>query len=114
MSHSRPPNNVSFSQIAAAACWVFGIFILIVLAQKVTTTAVLWQQREALQHQIQDLYTEKDRLLEKRDYVQSKDYIEEVARHDMKLGKPGETAVIGVPAPAATPAPTAAPAAPPR
>ncbi len=114
MSHSRPPNNVSFSQIAAAACWVFGIFILIVLAQKVTTTAVLWQQREALQQQIQGLYGEKDRLLEKRDYVQSKDYIEEVARHDMKLGKPGETAVVGVTAPALTPVPTPSLSAPPR
>ncbi len=109
MSHSRPPNTVSFSQVVAAACWVFGIFILVVLAQKVTTTAVLWQQREALQKQIEGLYAEKDRLIDKKDYVQSKEYIEEVARHDMKLGKPGETVIIGVPPAAVTPIPTSAP-----
>ncbi|MBI5878319.1 MAG: cell division protein FtsL [Chloroflexi bacterium] len=103
MSNSRGPNTLSLSQIFVAAFWIFSIFVLVVLVQKVSTTADLLQQRDALQQQMKDVQDEQRRLVDRKQHVQSNEYVEEVARHDMKLGKPGETAVIA--APVSTPLP---------
>ena len=104
MSQRRPPTTLSASQMVAAGCWIVGIVIFVGLVQKLTTTAVLWEQRQALERQIGELYEEQDRLMRQLNYVQSNAYIEDTARHDMKLGKPGEVGVIAVPAATPTPA----------
>ena len=95
-------------QIFSAAAVAFAIFIFVVQAQRLTTNIVLWKQLQETQNEIDAGRTESDRLELRKIYVQTNEYIESVARHDMKMSRPGEVSVIGVPVP--TSAPTAAPA----
>jgi len=60
-----------------------------------------------LQRQIATLDREQKQLTAVRDYVQSEEYVEEVARRTLGLVRPGETLVI-VSGTAPEPAPTAA------
>ena len=103
MSDVRNPAPNRAAQIFSAAAIAFAVFILIVLAQRVTTTLVLWQQMQEVQREISAGRAESERLEQRKLYVQSPEYIESVARHDMKMGKPGEVSVIAVPAPTAQP-----------
>ncbi|MCA1553277.1 MAG: septum formation initiator family protein [Chloroflexi bacterium] len=109
MSQSTRKNSLSFPQLVGAAALALAIFILVVLAQRVTTTVVLWRQTQTLQAEIDAQHAESDRLEKRKRYVQTDEYIESVARRDMKLTKPGEVAVIGEPAPTAQPSSTPLP-----
>jgi cell division protein DivIC len=66
----------------------------------------LSQQEGQLQSQIDDLETRYQRLSALEQYLNSDEYIEAVAREQLGLVKPGESAFIAIPAqPSATPAP---------
>jgi cell division protein FtsB len=95
-------------QIFSAAAVAFAIFIFVVQAQRLTTNIVLWKQLQETQNEIDAGRTESDRLEQRKIYVQTNEYLESVARHDMKMSRPGEVSVIAVPMP--TSAPTAVPA----
>ena len=95
-------------QIFSAAAVAFAIFIFVVQAQRLTTNIVLWRQLQETQNEINAGRAESDRLEHRKIYVQTNEYVESVARHDMKLSRSGEVSVIPVPMP--TSAPTAAPA----
>jgi cell division protein FtsB len=99
--------SVSIQQVFTAAALALAIFILVVLAQRLTSSIVLWQQTRQLQSEIETIKASTDRLERRKIYVQTDEYIELVARRDMKMVRPGEVAVIGVPAP--TPQPTDVP-----
>ena len=104
MPNSNPSHPLSSSQVFTAIALALTLLILIVLAQRVTTTYTLWRQTQALQAEIEDARQETTRLEQRKRYVQSDDYIELVARRELKMAKPGEVTVIGVPA---QPTPTA-------
>ncbi|MCA1554093.1 MAG: septum formation initiator family protein [Chloroflexi bacterium] len=109
MSQPSRKASLSFPRLVGAAALVLAIFILVVVAQRVTTTVVLWQQTQTLQSEIDAQRAESERLEKRKRYVQTDDYVELVARGDMKMLKPGEVAVIGEPAPTAPPSGTPLP-----
>lgn len=98
MSEQRNGSPISLQQIVRAAALAFAVFILVVLAQRLTTSAVLWRQTHELQAEIDAGRAETQRLEQRKLYVQTNEYVESVARHDMKMGKPGEVSVLPVPA----------------
>jgi cell division protein FtsB len=94
-------------QMFSAAAVAFAIFIFVVQAQRLTSNIVLWKQLQETQNEINAAREESDRLEQRKIYVQTNEYIESVARHDMKMSRPGEVSVVAVPVP--TSAPTAVP-----
>ena len=109
MSEPRSGGTISLGQMISAAAVAFAIFILVVQAQRLTTNVVLWRQTQETQNEITAGRADSQRLEQRKLYVQTNEYVESVARHDMKMTRPGEVSVIGVPMP--TSAPTPAPAA---
>ena len=77
----------------------------------VTHNYRLAQEEEQLRRDIAELDQEHDQLVAVRDYLQSDEYVEDVARRILGLVRPGETLVIvssSAPAvPTSTPQPTA-------
>ena len=104
MSEPRGSGPISLGQIFSAAAVAFAIFIFVVQAQRVTTTVLLWRQLQEIQAEINAGHAETGRLEQRKLYVQTNEYIESVARHDMKMGRQGEVSVIAVPAPTTVPA----------
>ena len=102
MSEQRNGSPISLPQVVSAAMLAFAVFILVVAAQRLTTSAVLWRQTHELQSEIDAGRAETQRLEQRKIYVQTNEYVESVARHDMKMGKPGEVSVLPVPAVPAT------------
>jgi len=65
-------------------------------------------EERALQQEIVDLDTEREQLTAVRDYLESDEYVEDVARRTLGLVQPGETLVIvSGTDPTATPTPEA-------
>ena len=96
-------------QMFSAAAVAFAIFIFVVQAQRLTATVVLWRQLQETQSEISAGRAESDRLEKRKIYVQTNEYIESVARHDMKMSRPGEVSVIAVPVTMTAPASATAP-----
>lgn len=88
-------------QMFSAAAIAFAIFIFVVQAQRLTANVVLWKQLQETQNEIKAGRAESDRLEQRKLYVQTNEYVESVARHDMKMSRPGEVSVIAVPVPTA-------------
>ncbi len=105
MSNSR--RSLSAHHIFSIVVVALAIFLLITQGQRMASDVVQWQQRQILQAGNDALRADKQRLEQRKRQVQSDDYIESVARQDMKLAKPGEVAVIG--GSARAPQPTNAP-----
>jgi len=97
----RSTTPLTLSQVLTVLFWIVSAFGLVGLVQSGSTTLEKRQQAEALRQQLNIVEDEQKRLQIIRDRVTSPEYIEEVARHDMKMSRPGEIAVV----PAATPAP---------
>jgi cell division protein FtsB len=97
MSKQPAPHSLSPSQVFTAIALGLTLLILIVMAQRMTTTYTLWRQTQALQAEIEAARQETTRLEQRKRYVQSDEYIELIARRELKMAKPGEVTVIGVP-----------------
>src|SRR5438552_2746604 len=98
--------GISAQQILNIVTVAIAIFLLTVLAQRIATSIVLWRQTQVLQAEVNAQRVEMERLEKRKRYVQTDEYVEAVARRDMKMAKPGEVAVIATLAP--TPQPTGA------
>jgi cell division protein FtsB len=72
----------------------------------------LSDDQERLEQQITELQTQRDRLQDIKEYLQTDAYIEGVARRVLGLVRPGETLVVV--SSNVTPTPGATPAAPPE
>ena len=95
--------GISAQQILNVVMVAIAIFLLAVLAQRIATSIVLWRQTQVLQAEVDAQRTETGRLEKRKRYVQTDEYVEAVARRDMKMAKPGEVAVIATLAPAPQP-----------
>lgn len=102
MSVPRRP-GISVEQIFNVVVVAVAIFLLAVLAQRIATSIVLWRQTQLLQAAVSAQRLETERLEKRKHYVQTDEYVEAVARRDMKMAKPGEVAVIATLAPAPQP-----------
>src|SRR2546429_585344 len=102
----KPRRRVSAHQVFSLVVVALAVLLLVVLAQRAATNIVLSQQEQTLRNEINTLDAEHERLERRKRYVQTDEYVESVARRDMKLAKPGEVAVIGESAPPTQPTST--------
>lgn len=90
-----------------AACMV--VYFLASGAANLVRSHQLTQEESSLQSEIDGLESRYERLLALEQYMESDEYIEAIAREQLGLVKPGETAFIAIPTqPSPTPEPGSA------
>lgn len=86
------------------------LYLGLVTAGQTLRTYQLHQEEDRLKEEIALLEAKNRSLQAQEEYYASDAYLEKSAREDLNLIKPGETAVVVIPAPTPTPAaPAAAP-----
>ena len=78
---------------------LLAVFVLAGLAPKATEALALHQEARALRVEIERAQANIARLEKRKAYVQSDEYVELVARRELKLARPGEVVVVPAPAP---------------
>ena len=99
--------------ILACACLAAIALLGFTTGQNVLRNYHLRQEEQQLRTELLELDRDNEQLQGIRDYLESDEYIEDVARRTLGLVKPGETlVVVSGEAPASSAAPTPAPDAP--
>ncbi len=73
---------------------VIGIGLIISLSRNIYRLLKAGDQVNLAQQRLEELEKEHQKLLEKKEYYQSEEFVEQEARNRLNLGKPGETVVI--------------------
>ncbi len=81
--------------LLAAACMV--VYFLASGAANLVRSQQLTQAESSLRSQVDDLESRYERLIALESYLQSDEYVEAIAREQLGLVKPGETAFIAIP-----------------
>jgi cell division protein FtsL len=98
--------GISAGRIILFAAGVLVVYFLASGAANIVRSRQLNEQEGQLQAEIDDLETRYNRLVALEQYLDSDEYIEAIAREQLGLVRPGETAFIAIPAePTPTPAP---------
>jgi hypothetical protein len=90
--------QLSGVQIMFAAILAIGLFLAIGLSQRITAGQPLQDAYDRVEGEIEGLRQEQGELLATRDYVQSDAFVEQWARDEGKMIRPGDVLVIPVPA----------------
>jgi cell division protein FtsB len=90
--------QLSGVQIMFAAILAIGLFLAIGLSQRITAGQPLQDAYDRVEEEIDGLQQEQGELLATRDYVQSDAFVEQWARDEGKMIRPGEVLIIPVPA----------------
>ncbi len=106
-SHPTPPaqqrprsprsGQVSSVQITFAVILAVGLILAINFSSRISVGQPLMEAYDSIQTEIVDLEREQATLIAERDYARSDAYVEEWARDDGKMIRPGEKLVIPVP-----------------
>lgn len=87
---------------------LIAVYFLFTFAGNAIKGHQLSTQEDALNAEIRDQQAKYQELQALEQYVKSDEYIEQVAREQLGLVKPGETAIVAIPTqPSPTPAPDA-------
>jgi len=73
---------------------VIGIGLIISLSRNIYRLLKAGDQVKLAQQRLEELEKEHQELLEKEEYYQSEEFVEQEARNRLNMGKPGETVVI--------------------
>ncbi|MBI1802735.1 MAG: septum formation initiator family protein [Chloroflexi bacterium] len=68
--------------------------MIAVLAQGVSNGVALWQRKQVLMTEIAARRAETTELEQRKQFAQTDDFVEIVARRELKMLRPGEVAVI--------------------
>jgi cell division protein DivIC len=98
--------RISTARVIALGTAVIAVYFLTTGAVNAIQGRQLSQQEDRLQQDIADLQSRYDRLQALKDYLNSDEYIESVAREELGLVKRGEEGIVVI---SSVPAPTPAP-----
>ena len=98
--------KISTTRVIAIGTAVIAVYFLVTGAVNAIRAHQLRQQEDRLQKDIEDLQTRYDRLQALKDYLNSEEYVESVAREELGLVKRGEEGIVVI---SSVPAPTPAP-----
>lgn len=90
--------QISGVQVMFAAILSIGLILAINFSTRISEGQPLQEAYNRVRREIEDLNTEHARLTAQRDYVLSDGYVEQWARADGKMVRPGEVLVVPVPA----------------
>lgn len=85
---------ISGTQFVAIIVLTITIFLVIDFGRRTTAGYYASQAEEQLQQEIQDLLQQQAELRERRDYVGSDQYVEEWARKDAHMARPGDQPLV--------------------
>lgn len=71
-----------------------GVSLIISLSRDILRLLKASDQIKLAEQRVQQLEAEQQQLLEKKEYFQSEEFVEEEARNKLNMAKPGETIVI--------------------
>jgi len=89
---------ISFTQFMTIIALVVTVYFIADFSDKALASYRIRRIEAGLIQEIEEEKAERQRIEERLKYVQTDEYVERVAREELKWGKPGETLVI-VPSP---------------
>jgi cell division protein FtsB len=105
---------ISTTQFAAIVVLTIALFLIVDFGRRTTVGYYVSQTEERLEAEIEALLKEQEALKERRDFVQTDAYVEQWAREQAHMVRPGDRRLIVVTPPASdAPVPTPQLAAPP-
>jgi cell division protein FtsB len=113
MSKTTRHRTVPFTQIVIIVVATMAISMIVDFGRKATANYRVRREETRLEQEIAAERAQHEALLARREYVQMDEYIEQVAREELKWVKSGEIVVVPVPinrkplpTPEASPTPT--------
>jgi cell division protein FtsB len=105
----RRRGKVSSVQIVFAVILAVGLILALNFSSRISATQPMQREYQRALAEIEQLQTEQAELIRLRDYVRSDAYVQQWARSDGKMARPGEVLIVPVPldnsgAPTPTPA----------
>lgn len=91
----REENREKVKTIVVAACVVFAVLLIVSLIISLVSLASATSRKNRLQRQLNELNARIERLDADRDYYQSSEYIEKIAREYLDMEGNGEITFIG-------------------
>ncbi|MGQ9628099.1 MAG: FtsB family cell division protein [Anaerolineae bacterium] len=93
-SKIKRPALISFAQFVAIVVATIVLSLVVDFGRKAAANYRIQQERERLRLEVAAAQEEYQRLLERKAYVRTDEYVEKVAREELKWAKPGETVVV--------------------
>jgi cell division protein FtsB len=113
MSKTKRQRTVHFTQIVTIVAATMAISMIVDFGRKAAANYRVRREEIGLEQEIAAERAKHEALLARREYVQTDEYVEYVAREELKWVKPGEIVVVPIPlareplpTPEASPAPT--------
>jgi cell division protein FtsB len=97
MSKTTRHRTVPFTQIVTIVVATMAISMIVDFGRKATANYRVRREETRLEQEIAAERAQHEALLARREYVQMDEYIEQVAREELKWVKPGEIVVVPVP-----------------
>lgn len=101
MTKKRPGPKVPIAQFIAVIALSISIFLVIDFGRRAAANYRIQREAQRLSQDVESVRQQQKQLLAWRSYVASDLYVEEVARKELRLARPGETVVIIMPTPEA-------------
>jgi cell division protein FtsB len=102
MIRPKKPPLISTTQFAAIVVLTIALFLVIDFGRRTTAGYYVSQTEKRLVAEIEALLKEQEILKQRRDYVQTDAYVEQWAREQAHMVRPGDRRLIVVTPPAST------------
>jgi len=113
MIRPKKPPLISTTQFAAIVVLTIALFLVIDFGRRTTAGYYVSQTEKRLEAEIEALLKEQEVLRQHRDYILTDEYVEEWAREQAHMVRPGDRPLIVVTPPASSASPEGRQAAPP-
>ena len=97
MSKAKRHRTVPFAQIITIVVATMAISMIVDFGRKATANYRIRNEELRLEQEIAAERAKHEALLAHREYVQTDEYVEHVAREELKLVRPGEIVIVPVP-----------------
>ena len=97
MSKAKRQRTVPFTQIITIVVATMAISMIVDFGRKATANYRIRNEEARLEQEIAAERAQHEALLARTEYVQTDEYVEHVAREELKWVKPGEIVVVPVP-----------------
>ena len=97
MSKAKRHRTVPLTQIVIIVVATMAISMIVDFGRKATANYRIRNEESRLEQEIAAERAKHEALLARREYVQTDEYVERVAREELKWVKPGEIVVVPIP-----------------
>ena len=97
MSKTTRHRTVPFTQLVTIVVATMAISMIVDFGRKATANYRVRREESRLEQEIAAERAQHEALLARREYVQTDESVEKVAREELKWVKPGEIVVVPVP-----------------